>query len=318
MNKSQFIFKAVDVVCERSQNPFTYDSIYCMKDIAYSDKDEKLTKGDFYFNPLILKDGNKHPIILNIHGGGFVEGDKQYRKSLCEYYASKGYYVFNINYRMPPNVDIFGSLIDTLDATNFISELAKEYSIDLDKIVVTGDSSGAFLASYIAAVKFNPSLAEILNVPTVDVNIASLILHSGPYDMLKMTKMNMPLGIIPELSSMIVGYQLKDDLSDIKDYKYYDYINSIDQVNDNWCPVFISWSDSDPIVPNQGRPMAEKLMKHCPKVSTFYAGGKYGHCFHLTMKKDLSMQCLEKSMIFTDEVLADIDAKKKAEAEKVS
>ncbi|MCD7774567.1 MAG: alpha/beta hydrolase [Clostridiales bacterium] len=315
MNKSQFVFKVVDVVCEKSQNPYDYDNIYCVKDIAFSDFDEKMTCGDLYFDPLMLKDGTKHPIILNIHGGGFVMGDKQYRKSLCEYYASKGYYVYNINYRMPPDVDIMGCIQDCIDAANYIPTLAEDYNIDLNKIVVTGDSSGAYLASYIAAVKFDPSIADATGLPNVDIDIASLILHSGPYDMEKMMKEKIPFKIIPELASMLVGYKLQDDLSDLKYYKYYDYISPINMVNNNWCPAFISWSNSDFVCENQGRPMAEKLMKCCPKVSTYYANGMTnGHCFHLTMKKDISMQCIENSIEFTNMVLAEAEEKAKNKA----
>ena len=312
MNKSQFIFKVVDIVCEKSQNPFNYDSIYCVKDIPYSDKDEKMTCGDLYFNPMILKDGKMHPIILNIHGGGFVMGDKRYRKTLCEYFASKNYFVYNINYRMPPQVDLIGSIADVIDATNYISTLAEAYSIDMDKIVVTGDSSGAYLAAYVECIRANPENAPIANLPNVNVNIAALMLHSGPYDMKQMMETGLPMGMTPELASMLVGYELKEDLSDIYDYKYFDYISPSDWVNDKWCPSFISWSDSDFVCSNQGRPMAEKLMKCCPKVSTFYAEGiTNGHCFHLTMKKDISMQCLEKSIDFIEQVFSEIDEKSK-------
>lgn len=303
MKKSQLLFKAIDVVCEKSQNPFNYDNIYCMKDIAYNDSKEPLAKGDLYFNPLILKDGKKHPIIVNIHGGGFVMGDKQYRKTLCEYYASKDNYVFNINHRLPPAVDIYGCINDVVDAVNFVKNLASEYSIDTDKIVITGDSSGAYLAAQMVAIRTNPILCEKTKSKPVDVDIAALLLHSGPYDMVQMMSVEMPMGLIPELASLLVGYDLKEDMSDIKDYKYFDYMSPIDFVNDKWCPTFISWSDSDVICTNQGRPMAEKLMKHCPKVSTFYAEGlSNGHCFHLTMKKDIAMQCLENSMKFIEQL----------------
>lgn len=311
MNKSQFIFKAIDVVCEKQQNPYNYDSIYCIKNIVYSDKDEKTTLGDFYFDPTILKDGKKHPIILNIHGGGFVMGDKKYRKTLCEFYASKGYYVFNINYRMPPDVDIFGCIIDSIDAANYISTLAQSYNIDTDKIVLTGDSSGAYLAAYIAAVKYSDELRVATGVPEVTIDIAALILHSGPYSLHSMLHANLPLGIVPELASMLVGYQINDDLSNIADYKYFDYMSPIDFVNEKWPPAFISWSDSDVVCPNQGPPMAEKLMKYSPLVSTFNAEGfMNNHCFHLSLKTDIASQCVTKSIRFVDKILDSIDRQK--------
>lgn len=306
MNKSQIIFKAIDVVFEKSQNPYNFDNIYCIKDIPYSNDGENFTCGDFYFDPMILKDGKKHPIILNIHGGGFVMGDKQYRKTLSEFYASKGYFVYNINHRLPPSTDVFGCIKDAINAVNHIGKLAEEYSIDLDKVVITGDSSGAYLAAYVAAVRFNPELAEAVNLPTVDIDIAIAMLHSGPYNMEAMVMEELPLGLIPELASMLVGYQLKEDLSDIKDYKYFEYMSPSKFVNDKWCPTFISWSDTDVVCPNQGRPMAEILMKHCPKVATFYAEGiRNGHCFHLSIKKEKSMQCLENSMKFCESIFAE-------------
>lgn len=310
MNKSQFIFKAIDVVFDKSQNPYNIDSIYCIKDIPYNCLDQKMTIGDLYFDPIILKDGKKHPIILNLHGGGFVMGDKDYRKTLSELYASRGYYVYNINYRMPPAVDIFGCINDSIDAANYILTLAEEYNIDLNKIIITGDSAGAYLATYIASVKYNPELCEKINVPDVKIDIAALVLNSGPYNLPSMLEAKLPFGVIPELASMLTGRKFKEDLSDIHEYEYFKYMSTIDFVNDDWCPVFISWSDSDFICPNQGRPMAEKLMKHCPKVKTSYADGlMYGHDFHLTIRNEKSMQCIESGIKFMDSICKEIDDK---------
>ena len=57
--------------------------------------------------------------------------------------------------------------------------------------------------------------------------------------------------------------------------------------------------------------MAEKLMKHCPYVATSYAEGlKYGHDFHLTLKSEKSMQCVESGIKFMDKVCEEIDKKK--------
>lgn len=310
MNKAQVLFKTIDLLTVKPQNPFNYDHIYCIKNIPYSDADPAITCGDLYFNPAILKDGRKHPIIFNVHGGGFVMGDKSYRRCLCEYYADKGCYVYNINFRTPPQVELVGSISDVVAGVNYIKNLAEDYSIDLDKIVVTGDSSGAYLASYVAALKFEPSICEPTGLPPVEVDIAALMLHSGSYDMVKMLGVKLPLGVIPQLASMFAGYDLGKNLENIKSYKFYDYISSIDFVNDKWCPTFISWSDADFVCVDQGRPMAEKLMKNCPKVATFYADGSANHCFHLMMKKPLSMKCLENSMEFIKSVFDEIDEKR--------
>ncbi len=311
MNKSQIIFKAIDVVFDKPQNPYNFENIYCVKDIAYSDLSRDKTIGDLYFDPKILKDGKKHPIILNFHGGGFVMGDKDYRKSLSELYASRGYYVFNVNYRLPPEVNIFGCIEDAANSANHINILAEEYSIDKEKIFITGDSAGAFLAGYVAAMRFNEGLNEEINVPAVNIDIAGVVLNSGPYDLKTMLGAKLPLGIIPELANMLVGFKLKEDLSDIYDYKYFKYMSVNEYVNDKWCPAFISWSDSDFICPNQGRPMAEKLMKHCPFVSTSYVDGLlYGHDFHLILKNEKSMQCVESGIKFMDTVCEKIDKKK--------
>lgn len=311
MNKSQFIFKAIDVVFDKSQNPYNIENIYCVKDIAYSNLDPEKTVGDLYFDPSMLKDGRKHPVVLNFHGGGFVMGDKEYRKTLSELYASRGYYVYNVNYRMPPAVNIFGCIEDSVNAANHILTLAEEYSIDTDKIILTGDSAGAYLAAYIAALRFNEGLNEKIHVPEVKIDIAGVVLNSGPYDLRAMLDTKLPLGIIPELATMLVGYPLKEDLSDIYDFEYFEYMSVNDYVNDNWCPAFISWSDSDFICPNQGRPMAEKLMKNCPYVATSYAEGlKYGHDFHLTLKNEKSMQCVENGIKFMNKVCEEIDSKK--------
>ena len=311
MNKSQIIFKAIDVVFDKPQNPYNIENIYSVKDIAYSNIDPKMTVGDLYFDPAILKDKKKHPIILNFHGGGFVMGDKVYRKTLSEVYASHSYYVFNVNYRMPPAVNIFGCIEDAVNAANHINVLAEEYNIDTEKIFVTGDSAGAFLAAYLGALRFNEALNKEIHVPEVNIDIAGLVLNSGPYDLKAMLSTKLPLGIIPELATMLVGFQLKEDLSDIYEYEYFKYMSANEYVNDNWCPAFISWSDSDFICPNQGRPMAEKLMKHCPYVTTFTAEGlKYGHDFHLTLKNEKSMQCVEGGIKFMEKVCEEIDKKK--------
>ncbi|MEP7320068.1 MAG: alpha/beta hydrolase [Panacibacter sp.] len=98
------------------------------------------------------------PLILFIHGGGFLEGDKRSAKNDCQLLASKGFIVASIDYRMgwtKNNVDPCASNInealnafyraqqDARAALRFLVANATTYSIDVEHLFVVGASSGA-------------------------------------------------------------------------------------------------------------------------------------------------------------------------------
>ena len=87
MNKAELVFKAIDVLGHAPQNAKSFDGITCIKDIAYGEAD--LQKGDLYFKNDVNKSGEKKPIVLYIHGGGFIKGDKKHRVTVSEYYANE-------------------------------------------------------------------------------------------------------------------------------------------------------------------------------------------------------------------------------------
>jgi acetyl esterase/lipase len=123
VNKAQLVFKAVDIIGNPLQNNFHFENVLSVRDIAYGS--EKLNKGDLYYIPEILNDGKKHPLVLYYHGGGFVMGDKKCRISISEFYANEGYFVFCVNYRLPPEVDFPAYFEDCIAAANYINILAE-------------------------------------------------------------------------------------------------------------------------------------------------------------------------------------------------
>ena len=93
MNRAELVFKAVDVLGYPTQNILRFKDVVCVKDIPYGEG--KRQKADLYYRPEILNDGKNHPLVVYFHGGGFIKGDKNYRKSICEFYANEGYFVYN-------------------------------------------------------------------------------------------------------------------------------------------------------------------------------------------------------------------------------
>ena len=298
MNKAQLFFKAVDIIGDPLQNNISYENVLAVKDISYGI--EKLNKGDLYYIPEILDDGKKHPIIVYYHGGAFLAGDKKYRVSICEYYAKEGYFVFCPNYRMPPEVDYKGLIRDCVDALNFVQSLAEKYSIDLDNIVVTGDSAGGYIASYLAALKYNEELCDVLGCDKVKVDLKGLMLMCGIYDLEVLVKGTSLMGIIPTTARTLLNFNFKNDFSNLKDFPDYEYISPAAFVNDKWCSAFICWADDDIVCQGQGEPMAEKLKAIVPLYDQYHvAGFTNNHCYHLTPSiNKYARECLQKSLDF--------------------
>ena len=294
MNRSQLVFKAIDVFMYAPQNIVGFSKVTRIKDIPYSRISED-NKGDLYYCKRHIEKGKKLPVILNIHGGGFVMGDKAFRKSYSSYWAHKGYFVYNINYRLSPKVYFPENLNDVVDALNFLPQLAKRFPIDLNKIVVMGDSSGGYCTSYLAALAFNDGLSKKLGVRDVKVKPALIAPFCGIYDIKTLLKNKLPFRLVDVTAQTYLGFKLKKDFSNLSGYKYLNELSPINFVNEKWCPVFITWTDSDMICIKQGDGMYEKLVEKIGKENVGYFrtdGLLNNHCFHLDMTTVESKRCL--------------------------
>ena len=306
MNRAQIVFKAVDGICYPTQNMMHFPNIVCCKDIHY-DSHEK-TVGDLYYRTDILNDGKKHPLVLYFHGGAFIMGDKKCRVSVSEFYANEGYFVFCVNYRMPPETPFPKYAIDCVNAANYVEKLAEEYNIDLDSLVVTGDSSGGYTAAYLEALCCNPDLHKKIDCPEIKVKFKASMLMCGIYDLDVLLKGTKLLGVIPKTAQLIVGdFPLKNDLSNFNEYPYIDYLSPSSFVNENWCSTFMCWAIDDIVCQNQGEPMAEKIKKYAPAFDSFVVSGfQNNHCFHLEFGHNkLAMECMQKSAEFLKSVFSE-------------
>lgn len=124
------------------------------------------------------------PVIVYIHGGGFMCMDKKSYTRIAHCYAASGCVVFNINYRLAPACRYEEQLRDVASAVRWAYENAASYAGDNTKIFLAGDSAGAFLAAWYAAACDKPSMLEGLSVcPLVPREcLAGLLLYYGVFD----------------------------------------------------------------------------------------------------------------------------------------
>ena len=102
----------------------------------------------------------KRPLVIFVHGGGFVNGDKGtgYPILFCTGLAKRGYVSGSINYRLgienPKNDTsyfeaMYRGVQDAKAAIRFFRKNAERYGIDTSKIYIMGGSAGSKVAMHL-------------------------------------------------------------------------------------------------------------------------------------------------------------------------
>jgi len=95
--------------------------------------------------------GAPHPVLVYLHGGGWVCGSAKTHRKLGYRFAEAGYLVVNVNYRLAPEHPFPTPFEDCLAATRWAHQEAARFGGDGNRLAVGGDSAGANLAAAVAA-----------------------------------------------------------------------------------------------------------------------------------------------------------------------
>jgi acetyl esterase/lipase len=106
--------------------------------------------------------GDLRPALLQIHGGGWVIGDKREQGlPLLRHMAAQGWVGFNANYRLSPWATFPDHLDDVTAALAWVREHAADYGVDPDFVCITGGSAGGHLCALLALTADPPPAAAV-------------------------------------------------------------------------------------------------------------------------------------------------------------
>jgi acetyl esterase/lipase len=125
--------------------------------------------------------GRGLPVLLQIHGGGWVIGRKdQQGIPLMLHLAKRGWVCVAPNYRLAPRSPWPAQLLDVKRALAWIRQHITDYGGDPAFVAVTGGSAGGHLAALVALTpndrRYQPDF------PDVDTSVQACIPHYGVYD----------------------------------------------------------------------------------------------------------------------------------------
>ncbi|NLF50932.1 MAG: alpha/beta hydrolase [Leptolinea sp.] len=151
-------------------------------DITYCSPDGLLQKLDFY----PAKDGHSSlaPLVIYIHGGAWIEGDKEIASYLSTILLLReaGFAISAVNYRLAPDHPFPAQIIDVLCAIRYLRANAAELKIDPNRFGLMGDSAGGHLAAL--AGMANSKKEWISNeFPDESADIQAIVDFYGPADL---------------------------------------------------------------------------------------------------------------------------------------
>ncbi len=157
------------------------DGVTEICDIPYIDDDKWQHKLDVYFPENM--ENEKLPVIIDIHGGGWMYGDKELNKYYNMTLASKGFTVFSMSYTLWPETTVPEQLKEIAEALSWINNNLSSYPCDSKKIMLTGDSAGGQLALYSAVLSKSSVLRGVFSVKDCGIKFTCLGLVSPVPDM---------------------------------------------------------------------------------------------------------------------------------------
>ena len=239
----------------------------------------------------------KLPVLLNIHGGAWVYGDKKVYAPYCMYLATQGFAVVNASYRLAPKHTFPAPLEDVGAMVEWVVDHAEEYGLDVSNLFFVGDSAGAHLATAYTAIQLNEAYAKSFPGIKVDERFIpkGLLLNCGVFD-IEVEWKKQGRALTPFLTDLLGE---KPTVESVKQMSPAQFITS------DFPSVHLTTSNGDFLRKHSYR-LKEVLEKKSVEVVFKEYGEKkkpQGHVFHLNLKNKVGQECNADQLEFVKQML---------------
>lgn len=240
------------------------------------------------------------PLLIWLHGGFFIAGDKSGVENVCASIAAHGYTVIAMNYALAPEHK-YPTAIIQLD--ELITYLKQNTDLNTSRIALAGDSAGGYIVAQYCAMISNKNLQSEANIKLINSkeDIKACVLTCAPIDVSMVRGLNSKLDkLLPIFGRAYFGkgkWYNNDKFNHTK---------TIDYVTSDYPPTFLT--DGNHVsFEQQNRCLGEKLRSVDVKCEELYFdkdNGNVEHEYLFTLTDEKAVLALDKICKFLDIHLA--------------
>ena len=242
-----------------------------VSNVVYHVADNHDNKLDLY---LPVNPPGPTPVLVLIHGGGWVQGTKEAQILRALPYLEMGWAVVNVTYRLVQVSRAPAAVEDCLCALQWVARNAERYNFDTSRIVTSGNSAGGHLALTSGMVPPSTGLGRecvsgsFTGPPTTpSVEVAAIINWYGITDVADLIDGPNTKGYAVQ---WLGGLANRADVARL--------VSPLTYVRPGLAPILTIHGDADPIVPYEHAVRLHAALDDAgvPNVLHTVAGGRHG------------------------------------------
>lgn len=172
------------------------------KEIAYAHQ-SNAQKLDLYLPSPVTE---PCAVIVWLHPGGYIRGDKEMVEPVLNHVLERGYAVASANYRLADEASFPAQLYDVKAAVRWLKANADTYNINKETVAAWGVSAGSTFAALLGTTANIPELEDLsLGNPDESSRVNAVVDVIGPMDFLSMDSQLRQLGYGPLHAEVISG-----------------------------------------------------------------------------------------------------------------
>jgi acetyl esterase/lipase len=241
-------------------------------DLSYGDAGPR-NHLDIWKRPDLPLDG-KAPVLVQVHGGAWVIGNKQQQAMpLLAHMAERGWVGVSINYRLSPRATWPDHIVDVKRALAWVKANIAGYGGDPEFVAITGGSAGGHLSSLAALSanepEFQPGFEE------ADTSVVAAVPFYGVYDWTNRDGTGRA-----DMEPMLARFVMKSRMADARDV--WEFASTMTWVRPDAPPFMIIHGTNDTLVPvEQARAFAAMLRAESKKPVVYAELPGAQHAFEL-------------------------------------